>query len=101
MVLSALNVLMVRHSQMVDASVLKVLSLMEQDVKLKLLIHVSVFLILIGTLPIVYVNVAIVQMEPHVFVKVSLWEIIVKDAPLNLIHYIEMVFVNVTLVMYN
>jgi hypothetical protein len=92
---------MVKLSQMVVVFVLKVHSLMEQDVKLKQLINVSVFLIRIGMELIVIVKEDIVQMEHHVIVKVLLWEIIVKDVPLNLIHSIKMVFVNVILDMFN
>ena len=50
---------------------------------------------------IVIVKEDIVQMEHHVIVKVLLWEIIVKDVPLNLIHSIKMVSVNVILDMFN
>jgi hypothetical protein len=50
---------------------------------------------------IVYVNVDIVPMEPHVIVKVLSWEIIVKDVPLSQILFTKMVSVNVTQVMLN
>lgn len=101
MVFNVLNVLMVKLSQMEVVSVLKELSLMDPDVKLKLLINVLVFLVLIGMELIVYVNVDIVLMEHHVIVKVLLWEIIVKDVLLSLILSTKMVSVNVTLVMLN
>ena len=70
MVYNALNVLMARLSQMEVVSVLREHSLMDQDVKLKLLINVLVFLVPIGMELIVYVNVDIVPTGPHVIVKV-------------------------------
>lgn len=50
---------------------------------------------------IVIVKEDIVHLDYHVFVKVLSWEIIVKDVPLNLIHSLEMVSVNVILDMFN
>jgi hypothetical protein len=47
----------------------------------------------------VFVKADTVQAETYVIVKVSLWEIIVKDVPQSLIPFLEMVSVNVTPVM--
>ena len=99
MVLNVLNVLKVNYIQMAVVSVLKEHSLMDQDVKLKLPINVSVLSTRIGTVLTVFVKADTVQAETYVIVKVSLWEIIVKDVPQSLIPFLEMVSVNVTPVM--
>ena len=82
---------------MEDVSALLELSLMECNVKIVLLITVSVFPILTGMELTVFVSQALQVMEIHAFVKELLWEIIVKDVVQNLTLSIRMASVSVTL----
>lgn len=86
---------------MVAASVPKVLSLMESNVKLKLSINVLAFLTPIGMEPTVIASQVLPVAEPLATVKVLLWETIVKDVHQSPTRSGEMVSANVIPVMSN